>query len=100
MNNTHYIAGYNTKTIYKVFSVMNIWMNYTNSDDVFGDSVVPVWSVTLGDRQANRTIYAKNVDHRSLVSNADCLEYISRLIGEDYAIPEDSILSQEMIFDD
>ena len=64
-----------------------------------GDSLVPVWSATLGDRQPNRTIYARNVDHISLVSDADCLNYITQLIGGDDTIPEQGILSQEMVFD-
>lgn len=74
-------------------------MNNLTPTNYARNSLVPVWSATLGDRQPNRTIYARNVDHISLVSDADCLNYISQLIGGDDTIPENSKLFQEMIFD-
>ena len=66
---------------------------------VEGDSLVPVWSATLGDSQPNRTIYAKNVDHMDLIDNDECLNYISNLIRGHTALPVDGVLSQEMILE-
>lgn len=59
-----------------------------------------MWSATSGDRQPNRTIYAKNVDHMDLISNEQCLNYISNIISGHTALPVGSILSQEMVWDD
>lgn len=61
-----------------------------------GDSLVPVWSATLGDRQPNKTIYAENVNHMGLISNEDCLNHISKLISGNNTLDTSSILSQEI----
>ena len=61
-----------------------------------GDSLVPVWSATLGDNQPLRTIYAKEMDHMDLVNNDECLEYISQLISGNSSLTGFSRLAQEM----
>lgn len=45
-----------------------------------GDTVVVEWSATLGDNYADRTFYAKEVDHMSLVSNTNVVKFVIELI--------------------
>ena len=61
-----------------------------------GDSMVHVWSATLGDRQPNRTIYAENVNHIGLITNDECLAYIVQLIAGNSSLDGYECLSQEI----
>ena len=85
--NTYYLVGNGIKTIDQVVLRGSIWNDYSEEDNTIGDSVVPIWSATLGNRQLCRTIF-KNVDHMGLISDQDCLDVISYLISGDLLIPE------------
>ena len=85
--NTYYLVGNGIKTIDQVVLRGSIWNDYSEEDNTIGDSVVPIWSATLGNRQLCRAIL-KNVDHMGLISDQDCLYDISRLISGDLLIPE------------
>lgn len=76
--NTYYIAGYNVSTIDKIECNMWDWSVYSNTTQ--GDSLVAVWSATLGDRAANRTFFAKDITHMGLVSNGEVKMFIKGLI--------------------
>ena len=99
--NTYYIAGYGFNTVDRIYANGTLWMNDSTEENIGkGDSLVPVWSATLGDRQPNRTIYAKDISHMELISNEDCLNCIVNLINGHTTLPVDSALSQDMVWDD
>lgn len=100
--NTYYIAGYGIDTTEVVSYESGEWISNSCQE---GDSLVPVWSATLGDRQPSRTIYAANVNHMELIGNAnedsnggyqECLDYIVQLISGDSSLSGYQYLSQEM----
>ena len=104
--NTYYIAGYGNETIIDIEYDALEWLDYSSAPyNMYGDSLVPVWSATLGDRQPNRTIYADNVSHMELAGSTDeannarcdeCLDYIVQLISGDSSLDGYEYLSQEM----
>ena len=77
--NTYYIAGYNISTVNIIEYDMWDWSVY--DDTPLGDSLVTTWSATIGDRTSNRTFFAENIAHISLVKNAFLNQFIAQLIN-------------------
>ena len=45
-----------------------------------GDTMVPEWSVTLGNRYSTQTYYVDGVSHTQLIEDANTLTLIKRLV--------------------
>ena len=95
--NTYYIAGYGIDTTEVVSYESGEWISNSCQE---GDSLVPVWSATLGDRQPGRTIYAENVNHMGLIKNEECLNYIVELIKGNSSLVGFEHLKQEISFNE
>ena len=92
---TYYIAGYGVDTVEKIEYDMSEWnINFENEK---GDSVVPIWSATLGDRTPNRTFYAEDVGHTWLVKDPALIDFIAQLVVGNTSIPSNSNIHNNML---
>ena len=94
---TYYVAGVGIGTVERI--EYNLADRYTSSLTESGDSLVVTWSATLGNRCSNRTFYAHNVDHTSLVENNSVTRFIIRLIKGNTSITNLSDVIKENIPD-
>lgn len=84
--NTYYIAGRGYDTINGVLYNDNVWDLYGKTKE--GDSVVPEWSATLGDRYSDRTFYAQNIPHFSLIWDNEVISFVKNVIEEDIEVSD------------
>ena len=81
--NTYYISGYNINTVYKIEYNSLTW---SSNNENIGDGTVPTWSATLGDKYDSKTFFAKNINHTSLVSDGEVMQFINGLINNNTSI--------------
>lgn len=91
--NSYYIAGCHLETSDKIEYNMWDWYEYTSTEA--GDSLVAIWSATLGDRAPDRTFFAEGCYHMDLAKNYSVLQCVKRLLNGDTSIADLSNISEQ-----
>ena len=61
-------------------------LTWSSNNENIGDGTVPTWSATLGDKYDSKTFFAKNINHTSLVSDGEVMQFINGLINNNTSI--------------
>lgn len=81
---TYYIAGCNIQTAETIEYNMFEWFIHTFTER--GDSLVPEWSATLGDKYSSKTFFTKETNHMKLIADREIISFTIQLIDGDISV--------------